>query len=157
MAASFALQQTWAVLLLVRALRFPTRYSLKVIAWLPRLFLKVLVQASMLRNSCILHDCRFSSMFCFWGIFQIQSLGSGMYVYVQLLWLVLHCAYLSVCLHTVLVSISVAVLKHHDGEEPGEERFWVILHFYIIDLHQELKTGSWRRGLREKPWREAAD
>ena len=63
---------------------------------------------------------------------------------------------------SVLVRVSIAVMKHHDPKQVGEERAYLAYtstSLFIIERSQDRNSSraeSWRQELMQKPWRGAS-
>ena len=56
---------------------------------------------------------------------------------------------------------TIAVMKHHDQKQAGEERVYFHLAYTIISLEEvgtgtQNRAGTWRQDLIQRPWRGAA-
>ena len=51
---------------------------------------------------------------------------------------------------TILLKVTVVVMKHCNQKQPGDERG--LQHIVLHPESQELKGGTWKQKLKQKPW-----
>jgi hypothetical protein len=56
----------------------------------------------------------------------------------------------------VLVRANIAVMKHRDQRQVGEERVYLAYTLNPCSSLKEGRAGTWRQELMQRPWRGAA-